>query len=401
MRNMRKTGRGVVQCEAIEVESSSLMWWRGTAPFALLLLLLAASGVWAQETPQPDPNPAGPLLGDKEAGQLATRMVQLIESTAVVMPGLVRASEPLKQNAETTLAAMEQMPQNPALIWQFMNQVRAYLALSDSLPRPYPFPAAADRQYAELREDFERVQQHFEALLEARNAVEQKQDADPNGLKRYADANSKLLPPGKTPRVVFLGDSITDAWRLNEYFTGRDFINRGIGGQTTSQMLARFRQDVLGLNPKLVVILAGTNDIANGTAANQIEDNLATMGDLAKAHGIKVAFASILPVSDYHKDTDPQYSRTQSRPPATIYAINQWIRAFCMSGGFAWMDYYAAMVDPMGQMKADLSDDGLHPNAKGYRVMSPVALDAVDGVLSRPESPEENAAKRKFRIFGR
>ncbi len=366
-----------------------------------LILLLLASGVWAQEIPQPNSNPAGPLLGDKEMGQLATRMVQLIESTAVVVPGLVRASEPVKQSAETTLAAMEQTPRNPALSWQFINQVKAYLALSDSIPRPYPFPAAADRQYAELREDLARVQQHFEALLATQNAAERKQDADPNGLKRYADANSKLLPPGKTARVVFLGDSITDAWRLNEYFTGRDFINRGIGGQTTSQMLARFRQDVLALNPKLVVILAGTNDIENGIAANQIEDNLATMGDLAKAHGIKVAFASILPVDDYHKDADPQYERTQARPPAAIYAINQWIHTLCTNAGFAWMDYYAAMVDPMGQMKADLSDDGLQPNAKGYRVMSPVALEAIDGVLSHQENPEENAGKRRFRIFGK
>jgi lysophospholipase L1-like esterase len=366
-----------------------------------LLLLVLASGVWAQEIPQPNPNPAGPLLGEKEVGQLATRMVQLIESTAVVVPGLVRASEPVKQNAETTLASLQQTPENLALTWQFINQVKSYLALSDAIPRPYPFPAAADRQYAELREDLARVQQHFEALLEARNVVEQKRDADPNGLKRYAEANSKLLPPARTPRVVFLGDSITDAWRLNEYFTGRDFINRGIGGQTTSQMLARFREDVLALNPKLVVILAGANDIANGTTANQIEDNLATMGDLAKEHGIRVAFASILPVSDYHKDADPQYLRTQGRPPATIYAINQWLRTLCQNAGFAWMDYYAAMVDPMGQMKVDLSDDGLHPNAKGYRVMSPVALETIDGVFRQSqEASQDSSAKRKFRLFG-
>lgn len=365
----------------------------------LLLLPLLAAGVWAQEIPQSNPNPAGPLLDAKEVTRVATRMVQLMESTAVVVPGLVRTSEPVKQSAETTLAAMEQNPQNLELTWQLINQVKAYLALSDALPHPYPFPAAADRQYAELRDDLERVQQHFEALLEARNVVERKQDADPNGLKRYAEADSKLLPPGKTPRVVFLGDSITDAWRLNEYFTGRDFINRGIGAQTTSQMLARFRQDVLAINPKLVVILAGTNDIADGVAPNQIEDNLATMGDLAKAHGIRVAFASILPVSDYHKDADPQYLRTQGRPPATIYAINQWLRALCQSAGYIWIDYYAAMVDPMGQMKADLSDDGLHPNAKGYRVMSPVALAAIDAAFSRPETPEES--KRRFHLFGR
>src|SRR5580658_9322561 len=332
----------------------------------LVSWVLPAASLWAQANPGQMP------LAQKDAEQLATRMLQLMESTAVAVPGLIRASEPLKQNAEATATAITQNPRNPALTFQFINQIKAYLALADSFPRPAPFPAAADQQFAELREDLQRIQLHFEATLETQTQVEQKRDSDPNNLKRYADADSKMLPPAtKVPRVVFLGDSITDAWRLNEYFTGRDFINRGIGGQTTSQMLARFREDVLALNPKLVVILAGTNDIANGTAANQIEDNLATMGDLAKEHGIRVAFASILPVSDYHTDADPQYLRTQGRPPATIYAINQWLRTFCQNAGFAWMDYYAAMVDPMGQMKVDLSDDGLHPKDKGYRVMSP------------------------------
>ena len=284
-----------------------------------------------------------------------------------------------------------------------MNEMKAYLALADSLPRPYPYPAAADRQYAELHEGVERFQQHFEALLSAQNTADQGRAADPNGLARYADANTKLLPAGNTPRVVFLGDSITDSWRLNEYFTGRDFVNRGIGGQTTSQMLARFRQDVIALNPKIVVILGGTNDIANGTAARQIEDNLAMMGDLAKAHGIKVVFASITPVSDYHKDADPRYEMTKGRPPATIQAINSWIQTLCLNGGFAWMDYYSVLADPMGQLAADFSDDGLHPNAKGYRVMSPVVIAAIDRILSRQSQEEspENAAKRRFRLLGK
>jgi lysophospholipase L1-like esterase len=359
-------------------------------------MVLLATLACAQQSPQ-----SSPLLGDKDAGELATRMVQLVESTAVAVPGLVRASEPVMQNAQMTLAAMLQTPRNPTFTWQFMNEMKAYLALSDTLPRPYPFPAAADRQYAELHEGVERFQQHFEALLMAQNTADQGRAADPNGLARYADANTKLLPAGNTPRVVFLGDSITDSWRLNEYFTGRDFVNRGIGGQTTSQMLARFRQDVIALNPKIVVILGGTNDIANGTAPNQIADNLAMMGDLAKAHSIKVVFASITPVSDYHKDVDPRFETTRTRPPATIKAINTWIQAFCISGGFTWMDYYSALADPMGQMAADFSDDGLHPNAKGYRVMSPVVIATIDGMLSRPPQEEAPEAKRRFRLLGR
>jgi lysophospholipase L1-like esterase len=360
------------------------------------LLLLLTSGLWVQSSPPQDRG----LLAQKDAEQLATRMLQLMESTAVAVPGLIRASEPVKQNAEATFTAMQRTPGNPALTWQFMNQIKAYLALSDSIPRPYPFPAEADRQYSELREGLQRMQQHFEAILETRNQVEQKRDTDPNGLQRYADAGAKMPPPGKAPRVVFLGDSITDAWRLNEYFTGRDFINRGIGSQTTLQMLARFRQDVIALSPKAVVILGGTNDIAAGVPLNQIQDGLAMMGDLAKAHGIKPVFASILPVSDYHKDADPLNQKTTDRPPAAIQSINRWLQDHCRSEGFVYMDYYSFVVDSAGMLQADLSDDGLHPNAKGYRVMSPVALEAIGRALSGPSTePEESQSpKRRFRL---
>jgi lysophospholipase L1-like esterase len=339
------------------------------------------------------------LLAQPDVEQLATRILQLMESTAVAVPGLTRASEPIKQNAGETLMEIERAPRNPALTYRLLNQIRAYLALSDSFPRPFPFPAVADRQFAELREGLQRMQAHFEATLETQTQIEQKRDSDPNNLKRYADADSKMLPPTKLPRVVFLGDSITDDWRLNEYFTGRDFVNRGIGGQTTMQMLARFRQDVAALNPKAVVILGGTNDIAAGISVGQIEDNLAMMGDLAKAHGIKPLFASILPVSDYHKDADPHYEMTPGRPPATIQSINSWMRSYCQSQGFSYMDYYAATVDSAGRLQSDLSDDGLHPNAKGYRVMSPVALEALGRALSGQEAPEL-PAKRRFRLLG-
>jgi acyl-CoA thioesterase-1 len=335
-------------------------------------------------------------LSQKDTEALTTRMLQLMESTAAAVPGLTRASEPIKQNADATFTAMQAKPLNAALTNQFMNDVRAYLALADSMPRQYPFPAAADQQYAELRESLQRMQRHFEAILQVQNQVEQKKDADPNSLKRYAEADTKLLPPTKMPRVVFLGDSITDAWRLNEYFTGRDFINRGIGGQTTLQMLARFRQDVEALNPKVVVMQGGTNDIAAGVSAAQIEENLATIGELAKAHGIKAVFASITPVSDYHKDVDPGYARTQNRPPATIQAINKWLQGLCLTQGYVYLDYYAAMVDSSGQLQADLSDDGLHPNSKGYRVMSPVLLEAVGRVGQDAEE-----SKRRFRLPGK
>ena len=327
-------------------------------------------------------------------------MLQLMESTAVSVPGLTRASEPLKQNAEMTLTSMERTPLNPALTYLFINQVKAYLALSDSIPRPYPFPETADRQYAELREDLQRIQQHFEAILQVENAGTEAREADPASLKRYAEANTKLLAPGKLPRAVFLGDSLSELWRLNEYFPGRDFINRGISGQTSIQILARFAQDVAALRPRAVLIQAGTNDIARGIPPNAIEDDLTMMGDLAKARGIKPLFASILPVSDYHKDAGPAFEMTKTHPPATIQKINQWIQDYCRSERFTYVDYYAAMVDSSGQMQADLSDDGLQPNAKGYRVMSPIALEALGRVLSGADQAptDDQQAKKRFKI---
>jgi lysophospholipase L1-like esterase len=366
-----------------------------------LFLLLVSATVWAQTALQPDAE--GAVLGGKEAEQLATGMLQLVDSRARAIPGLNGASEPARQNARTTFIALQRSPLNAALTYQFINEVKAFLALSDSLPRPYPSPPAAEKQFSELRADLQRMERHFEAILQVQNLTAQKSDADPNDLKHYAEANTKLAAPGKLPRVIFLGDSITETWRLNEYFTGRDFINRGIGDQTTLQMIARFRQDVAALNPTVVVIEAGTNDIARGIAPNQIQDNLALMGDLAKAHGIKPVFASILPVSDYHKDADPQYEMTRTRPPATIQLINRGIRDYCQREGFVYLDYYAAMVDPAGQMQADLSDDGLHPNAKGYRVMSPIAVAAIGRVSGgqRQEEPADRLPKRRFRAISK
>ncbi len=319
--------------------------------------------------------------------QLAERLAQLMESTAVVVPGLAKASEGLRQLAGSSLTSMRAAPQDAALRYQFAKQVGIYVALADSFPRPDPFPPVAERQFADLHEGLQRYEARFGASLEEQRRAAEARDADPSNSARYADANSKLLPAGANPRVVFLGDSITDAWRLNEYFTGRDFVNRGISGQTTLQMLGRFTQDVTALKPKAVLILAGTNDIARGIKPSSIEDDLAMMGDLAKAYGIAAVFASILPVSDYHKGEDARFEMTKTRPPAVIKQINTWIQDYCRRQGFTYLDYYAAMVDPSGQMISDMADDGLHPNAKGYRVMAPLALDALNRALRAQNSP--------------
>jgi lysophospholipase L1-like esterase len=191
---------------------------------------------------------------------------------------------------------------------------------------------------------------------------------------------------------VFLGDSITDLWRLNEYFPDRDFVNRGISGQITSQMLARMKTDVTDLRPAAVVILAGTNDLARGIALTAIEDDYVMLADLAAAARVKVIFASLLPVSDAHKDADPSYERTPSHPPVFIRALNDWLKSFCAQRGFVYLDYYPALTDNQGQFGADLSDDGLHPNAMGYRLMAPLLLAAVNKAVTPPAAAPERPA---------
>ena len=331
-----------------------------------------------------------PRLAAKDLLDLETRLTQLMESVSLAVPGLAPAAAPLRQTAEATITSQRLTPDSAALSFRFVNQVRAYLAISDAFPRPAPFPQLAAGQLTEIRQGIERLQLSFETSLRAQEEQIKLRNADPNQLARYAADNPKLTPPAAgSARVVFYGDSITDFWRLNEYFTGKDFVNRGISGQTTTQMLARFQQDVISLQPKVVVILAGTNDLARSIQASAIEDNLRMMGDLAKTHGIRPVFASMTPVSDHHKDVDPRFARLAARPPAAILQINDRLRQYCAKESFPYVNYYSSMVDAGGQMMADISDDGLHPNAKGYRIMSPLVVDAINLALyDAPSAPQ-------------
>ena len=210
-------------------------------------------------------------------------------------------------------------------------------------------------------------------------------------LARYRDANTKLAAPAKDEdRVVFIGDSITDSWKLNEYFQGKPYINRGISGQTTPQMLVRFRPDVIALKPKVVVMLAGTNDLGGNTGPTTVEaiqDNIQTMAELAWVHGIRLVIASILPVNDYSKNRDgAPIIRSTSRPPDKIAKINTWIKDYAHSNRLVFLDYFSAMADNKGYLKEELSRDGLHPNQKGYEVMQPLAQAAIESALrSRPK----------------
>jgi lysophospholipase L1-like esterase len=203
-------------------------------------------------------------------------------------------------------------------------------------------------------------------------------------LYRYRQADAGLKPPAPDQdRVVFFGDSITDIWHLPDYFPGKPYINRGIGGQTTPQMLVRYRQDVIDLHPKVVVILAGTNDIAGNTGPERVEDieaNFATFSELARLHHIRVVFSSVTPINDY---VPAKHDFFADRSMSKILALNRWIKAYCAKTGDIYLDYFSALADKNGMMKKDLSNDGLHPNAAGFKVMAPLAEKAIEKALGK------------------
>lgn len=201
------------------------------------------------------------------------------------------------------------------------------------------------------------------------------------GRYRAEDAALGAVAAGEQ-RVVFYGDSITDAWgrrpNTGTFFPGKPYVNRGISGQTTPQMVVRFRQDVVDLHPAAVVILAGTNDVAGNTGPmtpEMTEDNFASMIDLATANGIRVVVSSITPVSDYPW-------RRGLEPAGKIKALNTWLETYCKQHDAVYLDYYTALVDAQGGMKAGTSFDGVHPNAQGYGIMAPLAQAAINKVLA-------------------
>ncbi len=200
-------------------------------------------------------------------------------------------------------------------------------------------------------------------------------------LSRYREDNDKLAPPAPgEKRVVFYGDSITDGWgrRTGKFFPGKPWINRGISGQTTQQMLIRFQQDVVHLKPTAVVILAGTNDVAGNTGPENlqmIQDNIASMVAIAKANGIRVVLASTLPAKKFLWNPDVQ-------PAETIKTLNQWMEQYCAKEKLVFLNYYPALVDSEGGMKEELATDKtVHPNDAGYAIMEPLAAAAVEKAL--------------------
>ena len=218
-----------------------------------------------------------------------------------------------------------------------------------------------------------------EQLAERRRIQEERLHNDWAYLERYRQANTELLALRDTNRVVFMGNSITEVWARHfpTMFPGKPYVGRGISGQTTPQMLVRFRPDVIALRPKVVVILAGTNDLAGNTGPmtlEMIQDNLASMVELAKANGIRVVLSSVLPVYDYPW-------KRGLEPAGKIVALNAWIKDYATRNGVVYLDYHTAMADERQGLKAELTYDGVHPNDAGYRVMATLVERAIDEAM--------------------
>ncbi len=201
-------------------------------------------------------------------------------------------------------------------------------------------------------------------------------------LARFKEDDLKLGPPAAgEKRVVFMGNSITEAWHLDGFFPDKPYINRGISGQTTPQMVLRFHQDVVGLKPKAVIILAGINDIAENTGpmtVGQTEDNLAAMAEMATANHIKVVLCSVLPAYDF-----PWHPGMTPAPK--VVELNEWIKAYAAEKGYVYVDFYSAMKDERGGLPASLSRDGVHPLPAGYAIMAPLAEAGIEKALKDRE----------------
>ncbi len=210
---------------------------------------------------------------------------------------------------------------------------------------------------------------------------------DYGNTRRYATENAGVRPPAAgEQRVVLMGDSITDnlhnTQRFGPFFPGKPYLNRGIGGQTTAQMLLRFYPDVIALRPRAVVTFGGTNDIAGNlgpVSMESIEDNLAAMADIARANGLKVIMASVTPVCDL----PDRPKMTTGRPPESILTLNRWIKDYAANHGAVYLDYFAVTVDDKGFLRAEFTEDGLHPTAKGYEAMNPQLEKAIAQALAK------------------
>ena len=238
-------------------------------------------------------------------------------------------------------------------------------------PNPKSAPQAAQTPAASAAPSW----QHGRYWIER----DQQLMTDFGDLAHFRDADLKLGPPAPgQDRVVFMGDSITQGWDLEKYFPGKPYINRGISGQTSTQMLLRFRQDVIDLKPKVVVILAGTNDIAENTGPmplSQTEGDIVSMAQLARANSIRVVLCSVLPSVRF-----PWHPQVKNAA-AKVAEVNRWLKSYAASHHYVYVDYYSKMKDAAGGLPPNLSRDGVHPLPAGFAVMTPLAQAGIEKAL--------------------
>lgn len=231
---------------------------------------------------------------------------------------------------------------------------------------------------AQLVQDFHPPQTQCCLLGAITHLADELQDWNQLGRYYQDDLRLEQAPPVQG-RVVFMGDSITDGWNLAKYFPGKPYVNRGISGQTTPQMVVRMHPDVVRLEPAAFILLAGTNDIAGNTGPEtlgMVEDNIRAMCEIAERHHIKIILCMLTPVSNYTKN-----KQTVNRPPTDILNLNHWIESYAPDVHAQVADYYTALVDDKGMLRDGYSDDGLHPNARGYELLAPVAEAAIEAAL--------------------
>lgn len=246
--------------------------------------------------------------------------------------------------------------------------------------------------YSQLVDEFNQEDNSCCLPIFAQRLVNQLSDW--NQLSRYkADNEALKKKPYDAKRVVFMGDSITDFWKLAEDFPGKPYVNRGISGQTTPQMLVRMYPDVIVHKPAAMVVLAGINDVSQNTGpstAEMVESNIMAMTDIARQNNIKVILCSVLPISDYGfykakaSGKLPSYMKdpvSATHPPEDIIKLNTWMKDYASKVGATYVDYFSAMVDEKGFLKENLSEDGIHPNVEGYKIMTKIVGDAIEKVL--------------------
>ena len=293
------------------------------------------------------------------------RSIELMDASMTNVPGLARIGAPLLEAVKKTVEQIKAEGPKPTNVFSYWTQLRGYCTVLEAMPKGATIP-----QYEELLKITDATQIFLKQLMVDSEARLANPDRDQLGF--YGERNRLVPAPSPTkPRVIFLGDSITEDWRLNEYFQNKDYINRGISGQITSQLLGRMRSDVLQLKPAAIIVQAGINDFGYGIAMDTIQGNFQMIADLARANGIKVILASMLPMRrDYDSDVNKK-----------VRVMNDWLNALSKQRGYTFCDYASFVGGSDGRMLKDLSNEGKHPNAAGYRQLAPAAQACINRAL--------------------